>query len=103
MNDKERLSLALILKQMITTYNNLFGFSLPYIMVIHQKPTDGKKYNHYHMHVEFYPPHRSKDKLKFTAGLERGTGTFTMDYEPEEKALELRNVCERLFQTRQLR
>jgi UDPglucose--hexose-1-phosphate uridylyltransferase len=98
MSDKERLSLALILKQTITTYNNLFDFSLPYIMVMHQKPTDGKNYNYYHMHIEFYPPHRGRDKLKFTAGIERGAGTSTMDYEPEEKASELRKVYERLFQ-----
>jgi UDPglucose--hexose-1-phosphate uridylyltransferase len=97
MTDKEKLGLATILKQIITTYNSLFDFSLPYIMVIHQKPTDRKNYNHYHMHIEFYPPHRSRDKLKFTAGVERGAGTFTMDSVPEEKALELRNVCERLF------
>lgn len=99
MTDKEKLGLATILKQIITTYNRLFDFSLPYIMVIHQKPTDHKDYNHYHMHIEFYPPHRSRDKLKFTAGVERGAGTSTMDYVPEEKALELRNVCERLSRT----
>jgi UDPglucose--hexose-1-phosphate uridylyltransferase len=98
MNNEERLSLASTVKRIITTYNNLFDFSLPYIMVVHQKPTDDKNYDYYHMHIEFYPPHRSRDKLKFTAGIERGAGTSTMDYEPEEKALELRNVYKRLFQ-----
>jgi UDPglucose--hexose-1-phosphate uridylyltransferase len=96
LTEKERVDLATTLKQIITAYNNLFGFSLPYIMVVHQRPTDGN-YGHYHMHIEFYPPHRSKDKLKFTAGIERGAGTNTMDYEPEEKASELRNVYKRLF------
>lgn len=96
MTEKERVDLATTLKQIITTYNNLFGFSLPYILVIHQRPTDGK-YDYYHMHIEFYPPHRSGDKLKFTAGIERGAGTYTMDYDPEEKASELRNVYKRLF------
>jgi UDPglucose--hexose-1-phosphate uridylyltransferase len=97
MTDKQRFGFAAILKQIITIYNSLFDFSLPYIMVIHQRPTD-KEYKHYHMHVEFYPPHRSKDKLKFTAGIERGAGTYTMDYEPEQKACELRNVYRRLFE-----
>jgi UDPglucose--hexose-1-phosphate uridylyltransferase len=97
MTEEERFGFATVLKQIITTYNNLFDFSLPYVMAIHQRPTDNK-YRHYHMHVEFYPPHRSKDKLKFTAGIERGAGTYTMDYEPEEKALELRNVYRRVFE-----
>jgi UDPglucose--hexose-1-phosphate uridylyltransferase len=100
MNEEQRLGFAAILKQIITTYNNLFDFSLPYIMVIHQRPTDNQ-YKHYHMHVEFYPPHRSRDKLKFTAGIERGAGTYSMDYEPEQKASELRNVYQRLFEKKQ--
>jgi UDPglucose--hexose-1-phosphate uridylyltransferase len=97
MSEKERYSFAAILKEIITTYNNLFDFSLPYIMAVHQRPTDSQNYDHYHLHIEFYPPHRSRDKLKFTGGVERGTGTFIMDYEPEEKASELRNVHRRLF------
>lgn len=100
MKENERMDFAAILKQIITSYNNLFDFSFPYIMVIHQRPTDDDDYSYYHTHIEFYPPYRSKDKLKFRAGIEQGGGTSTMDYEPEEKALELRNLCKRLFQNK---
>jgi UDPglucose--hexose-1-phosphate uridylyltransferase len=72
-------------------FDNLFGFALPYIMAIHQQPTNrtGKEYSHFH--IEFYPPYRTKDKLKYLAGSELGAGAFINNCLPEEKAQELRN------------
>jgi len=61
-------------------------------MVIHQIPTDGKDYGYYHFHFEFYPPYRTKNKLKYMAGCELGAGTFINDTLPEEKAAELKNI-----------
>ncbi len=97
--EKERVSLADALITVTATYNNLFGFSMPYIMAIHQKPTDGKNYDHYHLHVEFYPPYRSKEKLKYPAGIERGAGTWTYDATPEEKAEELKGAVKHVVKT----
>lgn len=91
----ERRSLAEILRDVTAAYNNLFGFSMPYVMAIHQKPTDGRDYPYYHFHIEFYPPYRTKDKLKFPAGIERGAGVFGYDGNPEEKAKELKLALER--------
>ena len=87
-----RKSLASILKIVLTKYDNLWGFSLPYMMVIHQSPTDGKHYSGSHFHIEFYPPYRTSQKLKYLAGCESGAGTFVNDTLPEDKAAELR-VC----------
>ena len=44
------------------------------------------------MHVEFYPPLRAADKLKFLAGSEQGAGTFIADTVPEESAAALREA-----------
>jgi len=88
----ERTGLAEALKATVTGFDSLFGFSFPYIMAFHQAPTDGRSYQHYHFHVEFYPPYRERDKIKFFAGVEQGTGTVTYDYRPEEKAEELRRA-----------
>ncbi|MBS7287846.1 MAG: galactose-1-phosphate uridylyltransferase [Candidatus Freyarchaeota archaeon] len=96
LTEEERFSLADALRTVTATYNSLFGFQMPYIMAIHQKPTDGKSYDYYHLHVEFYPPYRSRDKLKFPAGIERGAGTWTYDASPEEKAEELRRAASRV-------
>ena len=43
-----------------------------------------------HLHVEFYPPLRTADKLKYLAGSEQGGGTFISDTSPEESAVALR-------------
>ncbi len=92
MTDREHWDLAGILKNIMKKYDNLFGFSLPYIMLMHQTPTDGKPHRYHHFHIEFYPPHRSADKIKYLAGCESGAGTFINDTVPEDKAAELRRT-----------
>ena len=88
----EAAELATVLRRVLTGYDRLFGFPLPYVMAIHQRPTDGQPHGGYHLHVELYPPHRSADKLKFLAGSEAGAGAFINDTLPEESAAELRAV-----------
>lgn len=87
----EERGLAEILKWVTLKYDNLFQMSFPYMMLIHQAPTRGK-FPYFHFHIEFYPPHRSKDKLKYLASVETGAGTFLNDSLAEEKAAELRAV-----------
>lgn len=90
--EKEEIDLAAILKTLMMKFDNLFGFVLPYIMAIHQQPTNGTGKEYSHFHIEFYPPYRTKDKLKYLAGSELGAGAFSNDSLPEEKAQELRNT-----------
>lgn len=90
--EDERWGLARILKIILQKFDNLWGFSMPYMMVMHQAPTDGGSYDYYRFHIEFYPPHRTAQKLKFLAGSESGAGVFINDTLPEEKAAELRAV-----------
>ncbi len=89
-DDAHQKDLASILKIIMMKYDNLFGFSLPYMMVMHQEPTDGGDHDSFHFHIEFYPPHRGKDKIKYLAGCESGAGSFINDSAAEEKAQELR-------------
>jgi UDPglucose--hexose-1-phosphate uridylyltransferase len=90
--EKEEIDLAAILKTLMMKFDHLFGFVLPYIMAIHQQPTNGTGKEYSHFHIEFYPPCRTKDKLKYLAGSELGVGAFINDSLPEEKAQELRNT-----------
>lgn len=85
----EERALAEMLKWVTLKYDNLFQFSLPYMMLMHQAPVRGKA-PYFHFHVEFYPPHRSRDKLKYLASVETGGGVFLNDSLAEEKAGELR-------------
>jgi UDPglucose--hexose-1-phosphate uridylyltransferase len=91
----EALGLARMLKAVLAKYDALFGFPLPYIMAVHQRPTDGGDHDAYHLHVEFYPPNRTERKLKFLAGSEAGAGAFINDTLPEETAERLRGLAPR--------
>jgi UDPglucose--hexose-1-phosphate uridylyltransferase len=88
----EERALAEILKWVTLKYDNLYQMSFPYMMLLHQAPTRGS-FPYFHFHIEFYPPHRSKDKLKYLASVESGAGTFLNDSLAEEKAAELRAVA----------
>jgi UDPglucose--hexose-1-phosphate uridylyltransferase len=92
MTDAEHWDLAEVLKTVMAKYDRLYGFSFPYIMLMKQTPTDGGAHPYHHFRIEFYPPHRSKDKIKYLAGCESGAGTFITDTIPEAKAAELRSV-----------
>ena len=86
----ERNLLASLLKTLLVQFDSLWQRSFPYIMLMHQRPTDENTYDYYHFHIEFYPPYRTQDKLKYLAGVEAGCGVFLNDSQAEEKAKELR-------------
>lgn len=86
----ERLQLGRALLRVTRMYDRHFGFSAPYVMAIHQAPTDGRPWPQAHLHIEFYPPHRRPDRLKYMAGVELGAGTFVNDTLPEQTAAHLR-------------
>jgi UDPglucose--hexose-1-phosphate uridylyltransferase len=90
--------LAGALQALVRGYDALFARPFPYVMVVHQAPTgtssaggqaDG------HLHVDFYPPLRTAEKLKYLAGSEQGAGTFIADTVPEESAVALREAIAR--------
>ncbi|MGD9635685.1 MAG: galactose-1-phosphate uridylyltransferase [Pirellulales bacterium] len=81
--------LAAVLKEMLVRYDNLWRMSFPYVLVLHQAPTDGRTAAGFHFHIEFHPPLRSPTLLKYLAGPEVGGGSFLSDTSPEEKAAEL--------------
>jgi UDPglucose--hexose-1-phosphate uridylyltransferase len=89
----ELRDLAQALQAIARGYDALFDRPFPYVMVVHQAPTtagaDG------HLHVEFYPPLRTAEKLKYLAGSEQGAGTFISDTLPEESAAMLREAIAR--------
>ena len=91
-SDSDIDALASLLNIVLKKYDALWGFSLPYMMVMHQRPTDGKEYPGAHFRIEFYPPLRTPEKLKYLAGCESGAGTFVNDTLPEVKAAELRKA-----------
>lgn len=81
---------AAVLRQVLIKFDNLWRLPFPYVMPLHQAPTDGGDYKGFHFHIEFHPPLRRPNLLKYLAGPEIGGGNFLSDTSPEEKAAELR-------------
>jgi UDPglucose--hexose-1-phosphate uridylyltransferase len=92
LNSAERKDFARALKTVLLKFDGLWKRPFPYVMVFHQAPTDQTEHPEAHLHVEFYPPYRTRDRLKYLAGTEIGAGMFASDTLPEEKAAELRAV-----------
>lgn len=94
MTDKERDSLADILKRVTTRYDNLFSCSFPYSAGMHQAPTDGEVHEEWDWHMHFYPPLlRSATVKKFMVGYEM-LGNPQRDITPESSAARLRELSE---------
>jgi UDPglucose--hexose-1-phosphate uridylyltransferase len=87
--------LSVALQALVRGYDALFERPFPYVMAVHQAPTGAGASERGHLHVEFYPPLRTAEKLKYLAGSEQGAGTFISDTLPEESAAKLREAIER--------
>ena len=92
LNENELAGFASLLREVAIRYDNLWRQPMPYVMAIHQAPTDGGDYRTFPFHVEFHPPLRRPDTMKFLAGPEIGGGSMTNESNPDEKAAELRAV-----------
>jgi UDPglucose--hexose-1-phosphate uridylyltransferase len=86
----ELIDLAAVLKDVLVRFDNLWQLSFPYVLVLHQAPTDGQQADGFHFHIEIHPPLRAPNLLKYLAGPEIGGGSFLSDTSPEQKAAELR-------------
>jgi UDPglucose--hexose-1-phosphate uridylyltransferase len=115
--------LADALQRVVRGFDALFARPFPYVMAVHQAPTpavlahgaisapppsgthaaaepgpraaNAMEGANGHLHVEFYPPLRTAEKLKYLAGSEQGAGTFISDVLPEDSAAELREAIDR--------
>ncbi|ADT83940.1 galactose-1-phosphate uridylyltransferase [Thermococcus barophilus] len=97
LNSEEIEDLADILRVATATLNALFERQMPYVMNVYQAPFKGH-YDFYHLHIEFYPMLRDRNKLKYAAGIELGTWEFTYDGVQEENAQKLREACKKILE-----
>jgi UDPglucose--hexose-1-phosphate uridylyltransferase len=87
-----RADLARALKTVLMKYDALWDRPFPYLMAWYQAPVDGEAHPESHLHAEFYPPYRTRERLKYLAGTELAAGWFAMDALPEDKARELQAI-----------
>ncbi len=93
LSGEERTDFALILKLVTLKYDALFQQEFPYMMMFFQGPVN-VAFNEevFHFHVEFNPPKRDKDKIKWMASVETGTWAFINPIVPEQAAKMLREL-----------
>lgn len=89
-SESDLAALAGVLKETLVRLDNVWEMSMPYVMVLHQRPTDGGGYPGFHFHIQIIPPLRRPGLLKYLAGPEIGGGNFLNDAAPEQRAAELR-------------
>lgn len=90
MTDKEKSDFALTLKQTAGMLDCLFDMRFPYMMCMYNAPVNMGDMSDYHFHIAFYPPMRSKDKIKFNASSETGAWAHCNPVAPEAASEQLR-------------
>ena len=92
LTEKTQASLADIIKQITTRYDNLFQCSFPYSMGWHGAPFDNEEHLEWTLHAHFFPPLlRSATIKKFMVGYEM-LAEAQRDITPEQAAQQLRNL-----------
>jgi UDPglucose--hexose-1-phosphate uridylyltransferase len=71
--DKEKNALGDVLQAVIGGMDLIYDRLFPYMMVMHQRPSNYENVDdYYRFHIEFYPPLRGKDRIKYNASSETG-------------------------------
>ncbi|CAN5494739.1 galactose-1-phosphate uridylyltransferase [soil metagenome] len=92
LDDAERNGLAAVLVDALARLDRLFDAPMPYMLWIHQRPTDGGAWPAARLHVEIAPPLRGPGAMRYVAAGELGSGTFVNPVLPEHAAEQLRGA-----------
>jgi UDPglucose--hexose-1-phosphate uridylyltransferase len=99
--DKEKWDLADILKKVTGAFDTLFERLFPYMMCIHQTPVNCEEYkdstDYYHFHIEFYPPLRDANKIKYYASSEMGAWAACNTLAVEQTSEQLREALRKFL------
>lgn len=98
-NEAQKEDLAQMLKLITGGFDHLFNRPFPYMMCIHQRPVNSPEWadaeQTYRFHIEFYPPLRDANRIKFYASSEMGAWAAANTRYVEETAIEFREAIER--------
>ena len=98
-SDKEKDDLAAILKETTGAMDELFQKPFPYMMVVHQRPVNEQSVDdYYHFHIEFYPPLRDANRIKYLASSETGAWAPCNPTAVEDTAQQLRDAHARYME-----
>ena len=91
-DERGRNALAALLVESVRRLDALFDAAMPYMLWIHQRPTDGGEWPSAHVHVHIAPLLRAAATQRFVAAGELGSGTFFNPVEPATAAEALRKA-----------
>jgi UDPglucose--hexose-1-phosphate uridylyltransferase len=100
-SDEECEALAETLKMVTGAFDFLFNKSFPYMMVTHQTPQHLEEFKEAHLyygyHLEFYPPLRDADKIKWYASSEMGAWAAANVKDVDETAQEMCDALQKFI------
>lgn len=100
LNAAQQASLAEVVQQLTTRYDNLFECSFPYSMGWHGAPFNHPDAGHWQLHAHYYPPLlRSSTVRKFMVGYEM-LAEAQRDLTPEQAAERLRALPAQHYRSR---
>lgn len=86
-NHLEKEDLGDIIQSVVGGMDLIYHRLFPYMMVMHGRPSNDAQVNdYYRFHIEFYPPLRAADKLKYNASSETGGWAAANPMKVEETA-----------------
>jgi UDPglucose--hexose-1-phosphate uridylyltransferase len=83
---------AVVLGSALGALDRMFGAPAPYMLWVHQRPTDGREWPAAHVHVHVTPLWRAPGVPRFVAAAEVGGGVFLNPVDPVEAAAALRSA-----------
>lgn len=99
-SEQEVADLAHMLKTLTAAFDQIFDMPFPYMMVYHQHPVNSPEYEkakeYYHFHIQFYPPFRDANKIKYYASSEMGAWAAANTSAVEETAPILRALYKKV-------
>ncbi|MCY0875902.1 MAG: galactose-1-phosphate uridylyltransferase [Firmicutes bacterium] len=91
--DAQKDDLAAMLHAVAAGMDGLFDREFPYMMALHQGPVNGPDATEsFHFHIEFYPPLRSRDRIKYLASSETAAWAPCNPTAVEDTAPQLREA-----------
>jgi UDPglucose--hexose-1-phosphate uridylyltransferase len=92
LDGRSRREFATVLVDVAGRLDRLFGAPMPYMLWLHQRPTDGRAWETAHVHAHLVAYHRAAGTPRFVAAGELGSGVFFNPVEPQQAAEELRRA-----------
>ncbi len=87
----DRDGLAALLVDVLARLDQLFDAPMPYMLWIHQRPSDGEPWPQARVHLHITPLLRSHGVQRFVAAAELGAGVYFNPIDPADAAEQLRS------------